>query len=123
MLLNGSMTSSSSAAPEFRLTSSGVIAWAELSGNQLIVKAGSTARQALAPSFSAHNYASLREVLVSEGKLVPGEDPAFLVFAQDVPFSSASAAAAVTLGRAANGKTEWYAVQEGDRGFPSVTGL
>ena len=112
------MTSSSPVSPEFRLTSSGVQARAELSGNQLIVKAGSTARQASAPSFGAHSYAPLREALVTEGKLVAGQDPAFMVYAQDVPFSSASAAAAVTLGRAANGKTEWYAVQEGGRRVP-----
>ena len=53
------------------------------------------------------NYKRLYEELFDEGKLrvEPGESKA--LFQEDVSFKSPSAAAAIVLGRAANGRTEW----------------
>jgi hypothetical protein len=44
---------------------------------------------------------------VESGRLVDGADPDTLVFADNVAFDSPSAAAAVVLGRNANGRIEW----------------
>jgi hypothetical protein len=51
----------------------------------------------------------LRETLIGNGVLVP--DAGDYRFAQDYVFSSPSPAAAVVLGRSANGRVEWKDVQ------------
>jgi hypothetical protein len=57
----------------------------------------------------AHNtYAGLRKQLIEDGKLV--EHPSLLdvmMFTEDIPFASPSAAASVVLNRNSNGRTEW----------------
>jgi hypothetical protein len=68
------------------------------------VHAGSTASRTVAPSASS-GVRALRDELVARGVLaVQGEQ---LVFAEDCLFASPSTAAAVVLGREANGRTEW----------------
>lgn len=51
----------------------------------------------------------LRQELLANGVLVPGGE--HLRFTQDYAFSSPSTAAAVVLGRSANGRTEWQDAQ------------
>jgi uncharacterized protein with ParB-like and HNH nuclease domain len=66
---------------------------------------GSKARKEEAPNFKDHNYLKLRNQLVEEGILnAEGES---YIFASDYEFASASAAAAVVLGRSADGPSEW----------------
>jgi hypothetical protein len=68
------------------------------------VHAGSTASPTVAPSASS-GVRALRDELVAQGVLaVQGEQ---LIFAEDYVFASPSTAAAVVLGREANGRTEW----------------
>lgn len=72
---------------------------------EIIVRKGSLAE--LSPEFAMNQYASLRERLRHEKKLIPNSDNTFLVFEEDVLFASPSAAAAVIYGRNANGRTSW----------------
>lgn len=70
-----------------------------------IVRAGSRASMVKQPSFTG-GYVDLREGLIANGTLAQdGEDT--YVFTKNVEFSSPSAAAAVVLGRHANGRMEW----------------
>jgi len=81
-------------------------ALANIIDNSIIrVKKGSRARLEVAPTFIEHNYKKLRDQLVNNGVLV--EDGPSLVFTSDYDFNSPSAAAAVVLGRSANGLLEW----------------
>lgn len=54
-----------------------------------------------------HAYKVLREKLVREGAIVPGHDGRAMRFARDQVFASPSAAAAVVVGRPANGRSDW----------------
>ena len=54
-----------------------------------------------------HAYKVLREKLVRDGAIVPGHDPATMRFARNQVFASPSAAAAVVVGRTANGRQDW----------------
>lgn len=100
-----------STIPTFELSGKGTQARARVEGNYFVVLAGSLARFAESASFKNHPYSPLRKTLLDEGKLVPDTDSESLIFTQDTPFTSPSAAAAVTLGRAANGKTAWHVAQ------------
>jgi hypothetical protein len=53
-----------------------------------------------------HAYKALREKLVREGAIVPGQDDTTMRFARNQVFAGPSAAAAV-VGRAANGRNDW----------------
>lgn len=77
---------------------------------EITVLAGSYAST---KSFMTNNYASLRNQLVQDGRLVPAENPKFLRFAEDVAFASSSAAAAVIKNRNTNGRTSWKLVATG----------
>ena len=72
-----------------------------------MVLKGSEAASATTPSMgrTVSSYYNLRLDLVEQGVLVPDGD--HLVFTQDYSFNSPSAAAAVVLGRTANGRVEW----------------
>ena len=72
---------------------------------QLVVFAGSAARKKGVPSWQS--YKALREKLVADGSLVDGDDPACLVFAENVAFNSPSAAASAVMARASNGRRNW----------------
>lgn len=72
-----------------------------------VVKAGSQAQPETAPSMRLHapSMVEVRNALIENGVLTrQGEH---LQFTQDYAFSSPSTAAAVVLGRNANGRTEW----------------
>lgn len=68
---------------------------------------GSKVSDHLAPSFAsgAKSYYELRSKLESDGTIVNG------VFVRNFEFSAPSAASAVVLGRASNGKTDWKTEQ------------
>jgi predicted GIY-YIG superfamily endonuclease len=89
----------------FRETRNGLEGSAVQIGDEIIVRAGTTARKD--PDFGVNQYTGLRDQLIGDGALVPSDDGTVLVFRRDVPFSSPSAAAAVIYGRTANGRTAW----------------
>ena len=74
---------------------------------EITVLAGS---HASTETFTTNIYGNLRQQLINEGRLVPTDDPNFLVFAEDVAFASPSAAAAVIKNRNTNGRTSWKLV-------------
>ena len=76
-----------------------------IDSNTVRVKKGSRARLENAPNFKEHNYKKLKEQLVKNG-ILKKEDKS-LVFITDHDFASASAAAAIVLGRSADGPSEW----------------
>ncbi len=76
-----------------------------IDNNTVRVHKGSYARLEAAPNFKKHHYSKLRDQLTKDGVLkADGES---LVFTTDYDFSSASAAAAIILGRSADGLSEW----------------
>jgi len=80
-----------------------------LSQGFLVFK-GSLARKDTAPSFreQVRGYFMKRQKLIDEGVLVPAENNEdSYIFTQDYLFDSPSAAAAIVLGRSANGRSEW----------------
>ncbi len=78
-----------------------------LSDEGFIVKKGSAATLEATPSLKSNNagYFRLRENLIEIGTLVTQGDR--YIFSTDFQFSAPSAAAAIVMGRAANGRTEW----------------
>lgn len=81
----------------------------ELDG-EVTVLAGS---RGTTESFVTNIYASLRQQLMNDARLVPTDDPNFVEFAEDVTFASPSAAAAVITNRNTNGRTAWRLVGTG----------
>jgi len=94
--------------PKFEVTEVGTQAYGIEIGGEFVVLKGSTARKQGVESWVS--YKSLREQLVKDGKLIDSDDGKFLVFAEDVPFSSPSAAGSAVLGRNTNGRTIWRMV-------------
>jgi Domain of unknown function (DUF4357) len=90
---------------DFRSEKDGISAKAYQFEDEIVVREGSFARRN--PNFATNQYAELRSNLIERGTLVDCEFPALLRFSRDVPFTSPSAAAAVILGRNANGRTNW----------------
>jgi len=76
-----------------------------------VVQKGSQAVEKPAPSMAQYErgYFELREELFQNGVMEKGVD--FYCFSQDYVFGSPSAAAAVVLGRTANGRIEWCDAQ------------
>jgi hypothetical protein len=72
---------------------------------KIVVHKGSTARKTGTPGWDA--YRKLRDQLVADGKLADGQDPALLVFTEDVAFDSPSAAATVVYASNVNGPMTW----------------
>jgi len=70
-----------------------------------VVFAGSKAAKEIAPGFKKHNYLKLRVQLIESGVL--SDQDGDLLFEDDYVFSTPSAAAAIVMGRSANGLTEW----------------
>jgi hypothetical protein len=77
------------------------------SSQGFVVKAGSQAVLETVPSMKQYvrGMYDLRLDLIESGVLAQKED--YYVFTQDYVFSSPSTAAAVVLGRSANGRTDW----------------
>lgn len=85
----------------------GVRARAVLKDGEMIVQAGSTVRTDWVGKGSANSgYHKLRQPLIDSGVIRIGSDAA--VFEENYAFSSPSAAVAVVLGRASNGRIEWH---------------
>jgi len=70
-----------------------------------VVFAQSRAAGEVAPAFKRHNYMKLRIQLIESGVL--SDQGGYLLFERDYVFSTPSAAAAIVMGRSANGLTEW----------------
>ncbi|MHB8977445.1 MAG: GIY-YIG nuclease family protein [Trichloromonadaceae bacterium] len=85
----------------------GIAATGFESSQGFVVKAGSQAVRETAPSMQQHvrGMFDIRQELIANGVLQAGNGS--YQFTQDYPFSSPSTAAAVVLGRSANGRTEW----------------
>ncbi len=93
-------------SPLFEIvTQDGVKASAHEVDGEFTVKSGSVARAEWIGVKAS--YLSLRERLVAEGVLVDLEAARGMTFTRDQVFASPSAAAAVVLGRASNGRVEW----------------
>lgn len=93
----------------------GVVATGYESSQGFVVKAGSQAVADAVPSMQQHvrGFYDMRQELIANGVLVlAGADgnPNYR-FAQDYVFSAPSSAAAVVLGRSANGRIEWKDAQ------------
>jgi len=125
----GTGGAAASSTPErFVLEQVGVEAHALEVGGEFTVLKGSTVRSQGQAGWTS--YKTLRERLVEEKKIGPHTTPNLLVFLEDVAFRSTSAAAAVILGRNANGRTSWKHESSGqlyrewqDLGLPLVGGL
>ena len=88
-------------SPLFVLDRVGVQATGQEVNGEFVVMKGSTARKTGVASWI--QYRVLRDQLVSAGKLADGEQADRLVFVEDVPFASPSAAEAVVMARAGAG--------------------
>jgi hypothetical protein len=82
----------------------GLEAHAVAAGNDFIVLKGSGA---LAQEFAQNSYKALRQQLIAAGRLKAGPAPQLLEFADNIAFSSPSAAAAVIFNRNTNGRRVW----------------
>jgi hypothetical protein len=76
----------------------------ELNG-EFVVLQGSTARKQGTKSWDS--YKSLRDQLVADGSLIDSESPEYYRFADNIPFQSPSAAAAVVAAGNRNGRLTW----------------
>lgn len=83
-----------------------IVATAQEVDGEFTVFAGSTARRTWIGGTN-HSYASLRGRLEHDGTLQPTEDDGLMQFTRDQVFASPSAAAAIVVGRASNGRTVW----------------
>lgn len=101
-------SATSSNSPVFSLTSPkhGIRATAQEVDGEFTVFAGSTARDSWQSQHHV-SYRALREALESDGTIVSDPRKALTVFSRNQVFASPSAAAAVVLGRQANGRIEW----------------
>lgn len=95
----------SAQGPRFTMTEVGNKSYALEVGGEFVVLKGSTARKQGVDSWVS--YRSLRDDLVTEGKLIDGQDSDYFVFAENVAFSSPSAAASVVAARNTNGRLAW----------------
>jgi len=86
----------------------GANARAVLTNDGIVVRAGSEAAATVAPS-TPESIVRQRDSLVQDGILRAEESK--LVFTRDHLFASPSSAAAVVLGRSANGRIEWRDLQ------------
>ncbi|GGK66817.1 DUF4357 domain-containing protein [Nocardia camponoti] len=93
-------------SPVFELTAPklGIAASARIVDGEFTVLADSSARQKWAGE-PLHAYSNLRAQLEEDGTIVAGTETAR--FTRNYAFRAPSAAAAVVLGRAANGRTDW----------------
>ncbi|WP_020146741.1 GIY-YIG nuclease family protein [Thioalkalivibrio sp. ALJ15] len=95
-----------SESPRFRLSlpKHGITAFGQEAEGEFFVLEGSHARSEWGGP--AHGYQRLHLQLCEEGVVADGGGD-LLRFTRDYAFSSPSAAAAIVVGRAANGRTEW----------------
>jgi hypothetical protein len=98
-------SASSSRRSRFRTGPDGIAATAQEIDGEFTVLEGSGARASW--SGVEHAYKVLRQKLVDDDAIVPGLDSSAMRFARDQVFASPSAAAAVVVGRTANGRNDW----------------
>lgn len=96
------------ASPLFELTlkKSGIAATSQEIDGEFTVLADSSARAKWIGA-SGHSYTALRAKLEQDGTLVPSSDGGTMRFSRNHVFASPSAAAAMVVGRSANGRNEW----------------
>lgn len=99
------------AAPMLTCKGKGVLATGYEASQGFVVKAGSQAVAEAVPSMAQHvrGMYDVRQELIANG--VMALDGGLYRFTQDYSFSSPSTAAAVVLGRSANGRIEWKDTQ------------
>jgi hypothetical protein len=102
-------------APQLTCKGKGVVATGYEASQGFVVKAGSQAVADAVPSMQQHvrGFWEMRQELIANGVLVSagaGENAVYS-FVQDFVFSAPSSAAAVVLGRSANGRIEWKDAQ------------
>ncbi|MDZ7937383.1 MAG: DUF4357 domain-containing protein [Rhodoferax sp.] len=97
------------ASPVLTCKGKGVQATGYEASQGFVVRAGSQAVADTAPSMEQHvrGMFDLRQELIANGVLLP--DNGRYQFTQDYTFTAPSTAAAVVLGRSANGRVEWRA--------------
>ena len=102
------VSTASVSSPIFVMNPVGTSATAqEVDGNFIVFK-NSTARKQGTASWTTYKAAKgLRDQLVADGKIIDAGQEDLLVFAEDVPFSSPSSAAAVVYGGSQNGRIVW----------------
>jgi len=76
----------------------------EING-EYIVQSGSQVQAD--PDYSMNQYGDLRDQLIKDGTICQVDGSQFLEFVEDYAFKSPSAAAAVIIGRNANGRRNW----------------
>lgn len=103
---HGSSERTTSPIFELTLKRSQIVATAQEIDGEFTVMEGSTAR-AMWIGVVGHSYKGLRAKLEEDGTLEPMVDGAGMRFTRNHVFASPSAAAAIVVGRAANGRTEW----------------
>lgn len=82
----------------------GIFAHGFTANGKFVVKAGSQVIKQAVPSISS-GFSGLRNSLIEQGVIDTQKEP--WSFTQDYTFASPSTAAAVVMGRNANGRTEW----------------
>jgi len=99
------------ASPVLSCKGKGVLASGHEASQGFVVKAGSQAVAESVPSMQqdVHGMFDLRQELIANGVLALADG--LYRFTQDYSFSSPSTAAAVVLGRSANGRIEWKNAQ------------
>jgi hypothetical protein len=104
----GSGSDAEEPSPTFELTlkKDDIVATAQEVDGEFTVLSGSTARLDWI-GVEGHSYRGLRLRLEQDGTLVPSPGGKTMYFTHDQVFASPSAAAAVVVGRAANGRNEW----------------
>ncbi|WP_439114592.1 GIY-YIG nuclease family protein [Hydrogenophaga sp.] len=98
-------------APVLSCKGKGVLATGYEATQGFVVKAGSQAVAEAVPSMAQHvrGMFDVRQELIANGVLA--QEAGLYRFTQDYSFSSPSTAAAVVLGRSANGRIEWKDAQ------------
>ena len=104
-------TSDGAASTTFTLAVKGILAEAEYTNNQFVVRHGSQASSK--DGVLANSYKALRQQYKSSGVLQNDPTTSNLVFTQDTPFNSTSAAAAVICGYSVNGPKSWRVKKTG----------
>ncbi|WP_417463567.1 GIY-YIG nuclease family protein [Kordiimonas sp.] len=103
-------------SPRFELYSKkhGIRAHAVIVDGEIVVTEGSLANSEWVSTVTADmGYQKLRQKLIDSGVLVEDPTTGLKRYTEDCSFKSPSAAAVVTLGRPANGRTEWRVKETG----------
>lgn len=109
----GSSARGSSPVFELHIRKEGLVARAQEIDGEFTVLAGSDARIGWPAQSRLPGYRALKEKLEADGTLLPTEDRSKNKFTHDQVFASPSAAGAVVVGHAANGRTKWRIPESG----------